>query len=476
LYIISIFFRYPNGDEGLQAEHIYFLNKLGFVRSDIWAGYEFGWDVRQYHYHKGIVLLGSLATKVFGFSLPALRIVSVIFYLWFVTILYKYFSSAERQEKGLFYLVLGVLLVNTVFYEYTFIFRPEVMMMTLGFASYYYIDKGLKKTSWKYIALAGIFAGLAALMHLIGLTLMAAGGITLLFKKRIKYVIIFSVFSLVALGIYFWDLLSREAFDGFIHQFFNEASIANKQESPFGKILEEHIRFFNSPKEILFSVLFFLSLGLNFNYLKKHYNTFLIYGIASIVALAFLAPNPTNKYALMYYPFMALTIALSLYRIKEYKRPLQIIFMFLLVTFSVYHLQRTYQFLSVGVNIAKHNQEIVSLLPEKQDVNVFAAESFVFNEIENYTIHSWLAFHRYYTKRKPGYNPDKEDFVRFCENLDDRYIIFDKKLFKSSMFHYIDDKENSIGDMWGVYTIIVNQPELLILENTDHTGNLVSKN
>jgi hypothetical protein len=65
------------------------------------------------------------------------------------------------------------------------------MMMTFGFASFYYLDKGLKANSTKSIIFGGVFAGLAALMHLIGLTLMVAGGLTLLFNKKLKYVLVF---------------------------------------------------------------------------------------------------------------------------------------------------------------------------------------------------------------------------------------------------------------------------------------------
>jgi hypothetical protein len=467
IYIITIFSRIPNGDEGLQAEHIYFLNKLGYVKSNIWEGYDFGWEIRQYHYHKGIVLLGFFAIKIFGFSLPALRLVSVLFYLWFAFLAYRYFNDSVKQKSTLlFLLLLLVLLLNTVFYEYIFIFRPEVMMMTFGFASFYYLDKGLKANSTKSIIFGGVFAGLAALMHLIGLTLMVAGGLTLLFNKKLKYVLVFSAFSILGLSIYFYDLLSKEAFEGFIHQFFNEASLAKKQESPFGKILEEHIRFFNSPKEIIFSTLFFFSLFLNFNYLRKNYGNFLLYGLSSIVALAFLAPNTTNKYALLYYPFMGLTIALSLYRFKEFHRAVQVAFAALFLIYSGYHIGRSFQLSSEHVSIAKHNMTIANELPVKKNVNVFASESFVFNEIENFTIHSWLAFHRYYTKRQPGYTPSKKDFMEFCDKLDDRYLIFDKKLFQNALFHYTEKEDIEVGEQWENYQVIVSRPDLLILENT----------
>ena len=466
LYIASIFWRYPNGDEGLQAEHIYFLNNLGYVKSDIWAGYEFGWDIRQFHYHKGIVLLGLFATKLFGFSLPAIRIVSVIFYLWFTLLLYKYLKDTGHKKAELIYKIsLLVLLVNTIFYEYIFIFRPEVMMMTLGFASFYHIDKGLKQNKVKFIISGGVFAGLAALMHLIGLTIMVAGGLTILFRKNIKFAIIFSVFAILALCIYFYDLLSKQAFDGFVFQFFNEASIANKQESPFGKVLEEHMRFFNSPKEILFSLIFFLSLVVNFNYLRKNFFNLLVFGLGSIVALAFLAPNTTNKYALLYYPFMGVVIALSIVRLKEFKKTLQVFVLIFLALFTGYHLYLTGKMITNGVNIKKQNEEIAAKLPEK-NVNIFAAESFVFNQIENYTIHSWLAFHRYYTKRQPGYKPTRSDFMLFCDKLDDKYILFEKALFGNELFHYLEPDKIKVGDVWDMYEVIVSEPELLILENT----------
>lgn len=465
IYIIGIFSTLPNGDEGLQAEHIYFLKELGYVKSDIWAGYDFGWEDHQYHYHKGTVLIGFAAVKLFGFSLASLRLTSVLFYLFFVMLFYKYIkSSGIPKAELLFKLSLLAILLNTIFLEFFFIFRPEAGMMAFGFASFYFIDRGIKEDKYKFIILGGIFAGFSALMHLIGLTMMVAGGLTLLFRKRIKFAFVFSFFSVLALGIYFYDLLSKEAFDGFMFQFFNEASLAEKQQSPFGKVLDEHIRFFNSEKESTFTVIFLLGLIANFKYLRRKFGNILIFGLSSMVVMTFLTPNTTTKYSLIYYPFMAFVIGIGIFRIREYKMGYRYVLLFFLVAYAVIHPFRSTQRLCNHVNIEKRNAEIAEQLSVK-DVNVFAVESFVFNEIENFTIHGWLAFFRYFTKRHPDYKPNMDDFLAFCDKLDDRYLIFDRKYFGTYIFEHVPQSIIEKGRKLQNYEVIISNEELLILEN-----------
>ncbi|MBN1597897.1 MAG: glycosyltransferase family 39 protein [Bacteroidales bacterium] len=454
IYILSIFTRYPNGDEGLQAEHAYFLSELNYVKSNIWAGYEFGWDVHQYHYHKGLVLLGAAVIKTIGYSLPAFRLISVLFYLLLVFYLYKYFKSLEYERWQLFFLLtLLTLLVSTIFYDYMFIFRPEALFVTLGFASYYHMHIGLKNNSAKQIIFSGIFAGLAAFTHLIALVFIAAGGITLLIRRQFKYAIIFGVFAILALGLYFYDLLSKEAFNGFIYQFTNEASIAEKQEEPVQSIFSEHMRFFNSEKESMFSILFFLSLGFNFRFLRKNFGLLLTYGITSMICLAILAHSYTNKYALIYYPFMAFVIALSLARLPDYKKTYRIAFIVLFTVYAGYHLYSNYRIISRPLNVSERNREIVRSLGEK-NVNVCAFSTLVFNEIENYTIHGLLAFYRYYTKNYSGYERTVEDFFNFCDRLDDKYVIIDRLVMKNRFYDFVEDENIQEGDVLNNFELI----------------------
>lgn len=465
LYILTIFTRIPNGDEGLQAEHVYFLHELGYVKSDIWAGYGFDWEVRQFHYHKGLILLGWLSMQLFGFSLAAFRVIAVVFYLLMIRFMYLFFKELPVKNRiSFFLLTVLVLLVSNVFAEFGFIFRPEIVIMSLGMGSFYYLHKGLTHNKLKYFIWSGLLVGLAAFTHLIGIVLIVAGGLTLLWFRRIKAAFVFSLFTLLALGLYGWDLLSSEAFSGFWYQFTNEASIADKQQNPLGRILSEHMRFFSSEREAVFSILFFLSLGLNFRYMYRKYRTFLIYGIASILSLMIISHTFTPKYSLLYFTFMSFTIALGLLRLKDYRRGWRIAMIVIAVIFFGYHTYRDIRYSTRFMNIAERNREMARLMPG-ENPNITAFSTFVFNEIENYTIHGFLAFWRYYTKNYPEYQRTPDDFFAFCDEMNDRYILIDRLLLTDKFYNFLEDKDLQPGNTWGNYGLLYRQDGYFIFEN-----------
>jgi hypothetical protein len=465
LYIITIFTRFPNGDEGLQAEHVYFLDKLGFVKSDIWAGYGYGWEVKQFHYHKGLILLGVLFNNLFGFSLPSLRLIAVVFYLLFVYFLFLFFRDLKHKNSNLFFLItLFLLLLSNVFAEFVFIYRPEVVMMSLGMGAIYFLQKGLAKEKVRFIIYAGLLTGLAAFTHLIGIVLVIAGGITLLWFRQFKYAMVFGLFATLALCLYFYDLLSAESFRGFLFQFTNEASIADKQANPLGHIFSEHMRFFSSEVEAMFSILFFMSLAANYRYLRQNHGIFLVFGIASMLTMMFVSHTATPKYALLYFPFMAFVIALSIIRYSGYRKYYRIIFTVFLSMFLGYHTYRDLKLITPRVDIAERNNEIASHLPGKYS-NVTSFSTFVFNEIEYFTIHGFLAIYRYYTKNRPGYDRTTQDMFEFCDNMNDRYIIIDRLVLTDKFFRFIEKEKIKKGDIRGMYRVIQARNNYYIFEN-----------
>ena len=74
VYILSLFYRASNGDEGILAEQAYWLAKIGYVKSELFTNLGFGWEYIQYHYHKLFIWLAALITNIFGFNLYLLRL------------------------------------------------------------------------------------------------------------------------------------------------------------------------------------------------------------------------------------------------------------------------------------------------------------------------------------------------------------------------------------------------------------------
>ena len=79
------------------AGHAYFFNELGYVKSDLYAGYGYDWDIRQFHYHKLFVLSGALLSSLFGFHIYTFKSVSLVCTILFLVYLYKYIKDFEKR-------------------------------------------------------------------------------------------------------------------------------------------------------------------------------------------------------------------------------------------------------------------------------------------------------------------------------------------------------------------------------------------
>lgn len=463
--ILSIHSRFPNGDEGLIAESAYNLNKLGYAKSEIWAGLGMNWEIRLYLYHKGLSLMGSWIIDLLGYSLAHFRLISVFFFLLFIFLYSRYFKiHSQNNYPGIFLLALLILLLNNVFCEYSFIYRPEIVHLTLGFACFFSIDWSLRKDNYYLSGLAGILAGLAVFTHLNGLVFIVAGLVTYLFNKRYKELVIFGIFAGLFSLLYLFDVTSKEAFSDFIVQLINEPSLGSKERSPFLSIFKEHMRFFNSEKEAVFSVLFFISLAVNFKYIRQNYRNFLLMGLGSIFGLAIISHSQTNKYALLYYPFMAFVIALSFIRFKEFTKFYNISFMILFSIFVVIHSYKNVKLLSKRIDIAERNSEIMANIPE-ESTSVTAFEAFVFDEIDNHTIHGHIAFTFFYVKNYPEYVHTTADYFAFADSLNDRYVIIDLQLQSDPVFNFISENNMQVGDEIYNFRLIVDKDQYYIFKN-----------
>ena len=146
LFIVSLFYRQFNIDEGVIAGHSFYLNKLGFVKSELYACYGYGWEYRQYHYHKLFVLLGAIIIDFLGFSLTILRLIPLAASLGTTILVYKYIKSLkEINSIIIFPLFVIFYIVHCHIFCFSFWFRPEVVVMFFGFASFYLFNK------WRYI-------------------------------------------------------------------------------------------------------------------------------------------------------------------------------------------------------------------------------------------------------------------------------------------------------------------------------------
>lgn len=314
IYIISLIGRPQHVDDAWMGEHAYWFAKSGYVKSELMRGIT-NHEEKLVVYHKMHAVLGAAVIQIFGFSLYALKSINLLFLLLFLSIYYRYFKL-NNYRNGLFFAALVLLFFHKAFFEYTFVFRPDIPAMAMGFLSYMLLYKSLKqKDKWIFVALAGLSAAIAALFHLNGLIYIFAGFVVLLMLKRYRWGLIFGTAAIVILAFYFLDMTSPGDIALWIDQYSNSSHFGKKFDGPFvlgilNRIGQEHMRYFHSPKEIAFTALLIVSLMFAAGRLKQH-RILLIYTLLLALALSVISIHKTSYYLILLLPWFILLISLA---------------------------------------------------------------------------------------------------------------------------------------------------------------------
>ncbi|NVO20107.1 MAG: glycosyltransferase family 39 protein [Bacteroidetes bacterium] len=426
LLLVSFFTLSVNGDESIIAEHSLWITKVNYVKSPIFDGMGAGWETRQYHFHKLFVYVGAIVIKIFGISLHALRSISLICLLVTLFLIFKY--SGKIKETKYFWESLIVtslvLIANNNFIENGLIFRPETMVMTFGFASFYFLDRGIRESNQKLLLISAGMAGLSMFTHLNGICYIFAGFILLIIHRKYSVALLFGVISSIVFSFYFLDILSISELKAFWNQFTHDPNLNDSELlNPVLKLLNEHLRFFCNVSIALFSVLTLTCLLMNYKVLRLRYSNLLLYFLLLIIALALFTHGKTLKYALIVFPYMALIIGLSIPELLRSVPLKKLLVSLVFAAFLGMNLVAETNGIALSENTVKRNQWKSSFMPQKQS-NVLANENFFFNENEHYHIHSRLAFTLLYEKSLKK-KPVDRDFYLFAENRNNQYIIID---------------------------------------------------
>jgi hypothetical protein len=465
LLLISFFRLTINGDEGIIAEHSYWFARLKFVKSEMFDGMGLGWEIRQYHFHKLFVYLGALVIEVFGVSLYAMRSISLFFLIVSVIFLYKYSkANSTGQHWEIFCMSTLVFIANYTIIEFGIIFRPETMVMTLGFISFYLIQQGIKNSRFVFYAISALFAGLAAFTHLNGVCFIFAGFLLLLINRKYLAAILFGTIATLTSLLYFIDILSVKELSAFWTQFSNDPNLDNSDLlNPFIKLINEQLRLFWNLNMSLFTILTAFSLIVNFRMLRKNHGNLLLYLLFLVVGLALFSHGKTLKYGLLYFPFMSLIVGLSLPEIVKSSWVRKLSFSLLLFLFLMVNLYSETRSIITSKSTVARNELKSSFMPGKQ-VNVLGSENFFFNQIENYHLHIRMAFSLYYEKYVKR-TPSEQDFYTFAEKGNNYYIIADKLEDTDEFLKIIRFDQLMEGDKVFNYRVIRKVDGFAILEH-----------
>lgn len=465
LLIAAIFLLNVNGDEGIIAEHSYWITKVGYVKSKMYDGMGQGWEIRQYHFHKLFVYIGAIFIWIFGISLFALRSISIIFLLLTLTFMYRYSKNSPdiSDHRNIFFLSALVLIANFTFLEFGIIFRPETMVMALGFLSFYFLETSQKERKFSLLAISALFAGLSMYTHLNGISFIFAGFVLLAIRKQFKQAFLFGVIASLAALLYFVDILSVTEIKAFWQQFSNDPNLNNDDLlNPFIKLLNEQARFFWNPAIASFTLLTLACLILNFRNLRHRHGNLLPYFLLLVIGLGIFSHGKTLKYGLLYLPFMSLIIGHTLPAFIQSKISLKWILGSLFALFFLVNITYGVMRLNRSFDTVARNEIKSSLMPKKQ-VNVLGSECLFFNQMENYTLHMRLAFSFYfekYVKRKPT----EEDFYAYARKGNNHYIIADKLEDTQEFLDLIRFESLKVGDINYGYKVIAIRDGFAVME------------
>ncbi|MFC0181270.1 hypothetical protein ACFFJX_01235 [Pseudarcicella hirudinis] len=421
LLILTLYHRAEDFDDAWFAEQSYWLLKDGKVRSEFFSGL-LGWENQIYVFHKLFVYTGAFLMTLFGESLYTSKSISLIFLGLLLLAFFLYFQSQPRW-KFRFILALILLLSNVVIVEYSFINRPEMMLVTLGFLSYYFLEKRLFLAS-------GILAGLAVLTHLNGLIYLGAGFCLLLFQKEKKGLLLFAISGAIVSGFYFLDAFLNQDIPTLITQFRNDPATADafSWRNKLKIMADYHQLFFFSEDEIILTATTILLVWRSWKqaFFSK-YSSLFLYTACLIIIFWIILKSNFAYYYLLFTPFFILIIVQILADISD--RTSIIISRVCLIVYFLIGIRGIFLIIQDDFSnptLAEKNANLAKWMPRK-NVRIIAPLDFFYEQIHHFRIHGTHYFKllnqkNYQDKRSP------EDFFAKAKADHVEYVIFEKKM------------------------------------------------
>ena len=475
LYIYSLIGRPPHVDDAWLGDHVYWLSKTGQAKSELMRGITKQEEKIVVH-HKLHTYIGAGFVNVFGFSLTTLKSISLISFLTFLLIFFRY-TYRKILSPNEFFIALSLLIANALIFNLSFVFRPEIMVMTFGFVSYIFLQKSLKNKTLLYpLIVAGLFAGLAVSTHLNGLIFVGAGFLLLLWNKRFAAGLIFGFSTLPAIGIYFIDMLTPADFQLWYHQISDSPSVeAINQQSTvvhlIRRIVNEQMRFLHSPVEISFTMLFLVVFAPAFSYLKKHKNL-LRYTLLLVISLMFISVNKSSKYLILYLPYLVLIISLAMGYISKqgfspglFSKKFNAAGYSRLVTFIMIGYFSVQTIYNANLSLDKYDEQKSRKITNRfignrtDTLNIIAPMTSVFNEIEHFNrIQGEICYNEL---KKSDTTIYKTGFLKKAEEFDIDYIILSEFFIVHFGMDQLEDQELVAAN----YEMVHKSTDMVILRN-----------
>jgi len=401
IFLYSLWGRTPDIDDAWIGVDAYTLAMDGYVHTELMRGINHQEELFVVH-HKLLNLHGALFIKTFGFSLYTLKSVSLVYFLVFICLFYLYAVRWRQLFNGnelLFSMVLIFAFPWIV--KYSFLYRPEIMMMTYGFVGFILLEKYLEPSGNKpwLLFVSGLFFGLTMATHLNGLILATSAFFLLVWNKKYLPVLVYGSGVILAFMIYFYDYTNPSYFDLWRLQFFNAPYLDSMDSGPVWlkplfNLMNEHMRYFHNLKIIVYSVFLITTILVGFKFLYRNHTNLTRFAILVAVMTGVLAMHKSRQYFLLNIPYLVILITLTFKALKEGKithfmtgkiTTIKAILVFFLLVFlstsTYYNIKSSLQKFS-----PKQNRELALRYADgrESEMNIVAPMSFFFDEVENF--------------------------------------------------------------------------------------------
>ena len=399
LLALSCYQRPIHLDEAWIGEQAYWAAHEGAVRSELFRGFQHA-ELRQLVYHKLFVWQGAGAIWLGGWSVTGLRLLSLSYALLAAGLCWQALGHLPlRYPVHSRALGVALLLANGLVVEFSFRFRPEVMVMTLGLASWLCLQQAAaasRRRLW-YVAGAGLLAGLASLTHLNGLIFGAAGGILLLWRRQWGGAALFGLLAAGCGVAYFWEVARLGAWE----EFWQQLRPAVQQPGGHGgwlyaqRLLQEHRRLFHSGRAASLTVGALLAAGVLYRHRRQLAGGVVaelaLYTAVLVAGLSLLSQNDNSFYLLLYAPLLVLLITLALDHLAG--RPGAVAAGAFVAAYLLVNLGSTVQLIGWRHSEVRDHQRLARHLAAYRGARVVAPLRFVFHEIEHFQVQGTFCYH-----------------------------------------------------------------------------------
>jgi hypothetical protein len=402
LALASLYHRSCFIDDAWLGERAFWLAREGVARSELFRD-QAGYGERMFVFHKLFALCGAAFIHLFGWSLYVLKSVSLASFLVFLALLWRYGRRFANPEVATVTALL--LLAHGLVGLHVFVYRPEILLMTLGFGAFLLMREFLESGHRGPLLGSAVLAGLCVLTHLNGVVFLAAGTALLLTRRRPGAAALFAVVSGAVGALYLADAVLAGELPTLVRQLRGDPVLAERfgdVPSRLSGALREHERYFHSRDEIVFSVLILAVVALTARATRLWHSPLVPWTLGLLLPLPLVAPDTQAYYLIPAFPYLALMTAQGLvHGLPRLGRPARVAVLVLLGLHGTNGVVHLGAIIATNEDTASRNAALAARIGHP-GATVLAALPFVFNEIESYRIHG-LTY--YWIQTDFGRNP-----------------------------------------------------------------------